>query len=325
MRTIFLGTPDIAVPAMKALAVTTELVAVVCQPDRRAGRGMKLRHPPVKTAAIELGLPVHQPSKVRTGFDEWIREQDVEVAVVMAYGRIVPQTVLDAPRRGCMNLHASVLPKFRGAAPIQWAVIERATETGIALMQMDAGMDTGPVFCDRRIPVGATETSGELAERLADLGAEVIRQDLPRVLSGDLVARAQDGTLATHARKIEKSDAWLDWNLSAEQVTGWINGLSPYPGAKTLLGEKQLVVFRGESIAGESGAMPGTVLEARGDTLAITAGDGAVRILEGRVGNGKRVGTRDLLNALHLAGGERLVRPDPSPADGAGGAGGDNP
>ena len=221
-----------------------------------------------------------------------------------------------------MNLHASVLPRYRGAAPIQWAVIERVPETGISLMQMDAGMDTGPVFCDRRIAVGATETSGELSVRLAELGGEVIREDLPRLLSGEIVARGQDESLASYARKIEKSDAWIDWALPAAQVTGWVNGLSPYPGAKSLLGEKQIVVFRAQSAAGHAGALPGTVLEARGDAFTIAAGDGAVRILEGRVGNGKRVNTRDLLNALHLTGNERLARPNPSSTGGPGGAGG---
>ncbi len=305
---------------MQAVAATTELVAVVCQPDRRAGRGMKLRHPPVKAAALALDIPVHQPTKVRKGFDEWLRAQDAEVAVVMAYGRILPQSVLDAPRRGCVNLHASILPKYRGAAPIQWAVIERERETGIALMQMDAGMDTGPVFCDRRIPIGDTETAGEVAERLAELGGEVIRQDLPRVLSGELVARTQDASLATHARKIEKADAWVDWTLPAATVTGWINGLSPYPGAKSLLGDRPLVAFRAETAPGGSevppGTIPGTIIDARGDTLAVAAGDGAVRILEGRLGNGKRVKARDLLNSLHLSGGERLVKPPAPPERG---------
>ena len=306
---------------MLAVAATTELVAVVCQPDRRAGRGMKLRHPPVKAAALALGVPVHQPTKVRKGFDEWLREQDAEVAVVMAYGRILPQSALDAPRRGCVNLHASILPKYRGAAPIQWAVIGREQETGIALMQMDAGMDTGPVFCDRRIAIGATETAGELAERFAELGGKVIREDLPRVLSGELKARAQDGTLATHARKIEKSDAWLDWTLPAGVITGWINGLSPYPGAKSLLGDKPLVAFRAEAIPGGPGAdaPPGTITEAHGDALAVAAGDGAVRILEARLGNGKRVKARDLLNSLHLSGGERLVKPSAPPERGGDG------
>jgi len=278
---------------------------------------MKPRHPPVKVAALELGLPVHQPIKVRKGFDEWLREQRADVAVVMAYGRILPQSVLDAPRRGCVNLHASILPRYRGAAPIQWAVIERQPETGIALMQMEAGMDTGPVFCDRRIPIGPTETSGELAERLAVLGGEVIRTDLPRVLSGEWVAQPQDESHQTHARKIEKSDAWLDWSLRGDQVAGWINGLSPYPGAKSLLGKRTLVAFRAEPTDRNGGAAPGTVVEARGDRLTIAAGEGGVRILEGRVGNGRRMPTRDLLNGLQLVGGEELTRPDPSAGGGA--------
>ena len=163
MRALFFGTPDIAVPALDALCDVAEVVGVVCQPDRPAGRGMKLRAPPVKARALEHGLEVQQPTRIKKGdFPAWIESKQADVALVIAYGRILPARLLDAPRRGCMNLHASLLPKHRGAAPINWAIAGGETKTGISLMQMDEGCDTGPVFSRHAIPIGADETAGEL-------------------------------------------------------------------------------------------------------------------------------------------------------------------
>src|SRR5262245_61527634 len=172
MRTVFFGTPELAVPAFRALAETTEVVGVVCQPDRPAGRGLRLTEPAVKRAARELGIDVHQPVKVKTGnLHDWLGERRVDVAVVLAYGRMLPKAVLDVPGRGCMNLHASLLPRYRGAAPINWAIARGERETGVSLMQMDEGMDTGPVFTMRSIEIGPEETAGELAARIAELSA----------------------------------------------------------------------------------------------------------------------------------------------------------
>jgi hypothetical protein len=195
MRTVFFGTPDIAVPALQALAETTELVGVVCQPDRPSGRGLALHEPPVKVAARELGMEAHQPVKVKTGnLDAWLRERSPDVAVVLAYGRILPKAVLEAPRRGCMNLHASLLPRWRGAAPINWAIVHGDPETGISLMQMDEGLDTGPVYAMRSIRIGPEETAGELAERIAELAGVVVREDAARGFK--IVPAPQDDRLA---------------------------------------------------------------------------------------------------------------------------------
>jgi methionyl-tRNA formyltransferase len=179
VRAVFFGTPAIAVPALEALCERAEVVAVVCQPDRPAGRGLSLAAPEVKVAAERLGLPVHQPTKIKNDeFLGWLRGLEADVALVIAYGRILPPAVLAAPRRGCVNLHASLLPRFRGAAPIQWAIVRGESETGISLMQMDEGCDTGPVFLRRAIAIGENETAGELAPRLAALAAEVVRDHL---------------------------------------------------------------------------------------------------------------------------------------------------
>ena len=192
MRAVFFGTPAIAVPALRALAEVAEIVAVVCQPDRPAGRGLTLQPPAVKAAALELGIEVHQPVKVKTGnLDEWLRERTPDVALVMAYGRILPPAVLGAPRRGCMNLHASLLPRWRGAAPINWAIANGDTESGVCLMQMDEGLDTGPVFARLSVPIGPQETAGELAEQLAATAAQLVRESLALAVDGALVALPQ--------------------------------------------------------------------------------------------------------------------------------------
>ncbi|RYE84118.1 MAG: methionyl-tRNA formyltransferase, partial [Myxococcales bacterium] len=192
-RTIFFGTPAIAVPALEALAAETEVVAVVCQPDKPAGRDPAPQAPPVKRAALALGLPVHQPAKVRTpDFADWVRAQRADAAVVLAYGRILTREVLDTPRLGCLNLHASILPRYRGAAPIQWAIVRGEDETGLSLMQMDEGIDTGAVLAVRRLPIGRDETADELSTRLAQLAAEMVRTDVLAALAGQLSPTPQD-------------------------------------------------------------------------------------------------------------------------------------
>jgi len=179
MRAVFFGTPQVAVPALRALTQVAEVTAVVCQPDRPSGRGLKVSAPPIKEAALELGLSVHQPTKVRNGeLAQWLRDQRADVALVMAYGRILPSEVLSAPRRGAMNLHASLLPGYRGAAPINWVIVNGEPQSGISLMQMDEGLDTGPVYARHVLGLTETETAGTLAERIATLAAHVVRADL---------------------------------------------------------------------------------------------------------------------------------------------------
>ena len=282
------------------------MTAVVCQPDRPAGRGMKLRPPPVKEAALELGLSVHQPTKVRNAaFREWVASQEADVALVIAYGRILPQGVLDGPRRGCMNLHASILPEYRGAAPINWAIVHGETETGIALMQMDAGMDTGPVFTTRTLPIGPNETAGELAERLGKLAATVVRQDLPRAVAGDLEATPQDHEAASMAPMMSKDDGRVDWTLPAARVHDHARGMTPWPGAHTTLDGKRFRVLATRRTDVVSDAPPGTVVEvvtsAKPPQAIVSCGDGCIALLRGQLA-GKKA-----LDAAQLAAGRTIA------------------
>jgi methionyl-tRNA formyltransferase len=308
MRAVFFGTPAIAVPALRALTQVAEVAAVVCQPDRPAGRGLKLSAPPVKEAAGELGIDVHQPTKVRTGeLAEWLREKRADVALVMAYGRILPGDVLAAPRRGAMNLHASLLPKYRGAAPINWAIVHGETETGISLMQMDEGLDTGPVYSRHLLPIADTETGGSLAEKMAALGAEVVRADLAAAVEGRLQAQPQDESLASHAPLIERAHLQIDWGRSALDIARLIRGMSPRPGAFTLLGGKTLRLLDARPERGPMppGAAPGTI-SILGKRALIATGHDTLELLVAQAEGKKALAAADLINGRVLVEGSRL-------------------
>lgn len=303
MRALFFGTPEIAVPSLDALCEVAEVVGVICQPDRPAGRGLELKAPPVKERALALGLEVHQPTKVRTEeFAALLRSKQADVALVIAYGRILPKAVLEAPTKGCINLHASLLPKLRGAAPIQWAIANGEPETGIALMQMDEGCDTGPVFCMRAIPIGENETAGELSIRLAALAAQLVRQELPRAVAGELVPVPQAHDAATVAPMLTKNDGAIDWSASARAVHDRARAMSPWPGAHTSLDGKRFKVLA-LSIAAVEGheGDPGTVVALERTRARIACGEGAVWLLRGQV-EGKKP-----LEAESLIAGRTLV------------------
>lgn len=303
MRTLFFGTPEISVPALEALHEISTIVGVVCQPDRPAGRGLELRAPAIKRRALELGLEVHQPRKVKTGnLDQWVRDRDVEVALVMAYGRIIPPKVLAAPRRGFINLHASLLPRYRGAAPINWALVHGEKQTGISLMQMDEGCDTGPVYSMHSIDVGPDETAGELAERLAALAAEVVRGDLRRAVTGELQARDQDDAASSQAPLIRKEDGLVDWTRPSNQVHDHVRGMTPWPGAHSFIGAKRFKILRtalGET-SGQQG-QPGTVLTVAPAGAEIACGSGSVFLRRGQLEG------RKALDAAQLAAGRVLA------------------
>lgn len=306
-RSVFFGTPAIAVPALRALHETTELVALVCQPDRPAGRGMALAEPATKQVAKELGLEVHQPVKVRTGnLDAWLAERRIDVAVVMAYGRILPPQVLRAPEHGCVNLHASLLPKYRGAAPINWCIARGETETGVSLMQMDEGLDTGPVFCTRRIGIGEAETAGELALRIAELSAVVVREDLPRVLAGELLATPQDHALATHAPPINREHTEIDWTASARDIVNLVRGMSPRPGAHTSVRGKRLRIARARLAREEAAGSPGQVVFGIGKELLVVTGRGTVELQRAQLEGRKELDAVDLVNGRALGPSDRL-------------------
>jgi methionyl-tRNA formyltransferase len=308
MRALFFGTPDIAVPSLRALATVADIVAVVCQPDRPAGRGLKLQAPAVKQAAVELGLPVMQPSKIRTPeFLAWITDRRADVALVLAYGRILPPTVLKAPVCGCLNLHASILPRYRGAAPINWAIVRGETETGMSLMQMDEGLDTGPVFTVRRVPIGENETAGELGVRLGALAADLVTSDVPRVVRGELTAAPQDHAAATLAPLLEKEHGRIDWQKPAAQVHDHVRGMTPWPSAFTRAGDKLLkVLATRRSTLVAKGELPGTIVAADASGVVVACGDGVLELLRAQVEGKKPLDARDLVAGRTLTRGLRL-------------------
>lgn len=235
-RVVFMGTPDFAVPSLQALIDGGyDVVGVVTQPDREKGRGKKVQAPPVKELALAQGLLVAQPERIRgKAFRGWLAERAPELVVVTAYGKILPQSVLDAPRYGCLNVHASLLPKYRGAAPIQWALIEGERETGVSIMRMDAGMDTGDVIAMRALAIEEGDTAGSLHDKLARLGAELLREILPGWLEGSRTAVPQDHEGATMAPMLTRAHGALDWSGSAQSINDRIRGVTPWPGARRL-------------------------------------------------------------------------------------------
>jgi methionyl-tRNA formyltransferase len=281
MRALFFGSPAFAVPSLDALAEIAQVVGVVCQPDKPAGRGLTLTPPAVKVRAIERGLPVAQPTKLRTGeFGVWVRAQTADVALVVAYGRILPKDVLEGPRLGCVNVHASLLPKYRGAAPITWAVVDGEMETGITLMKLDEGMDTGPTFARATTPIGQEETAGELGERLARMGAEAVREWLPRYVAGDVTLEPQDHARATMAPMLDKAHGRIDWSKSARRVHDHVRGMSPWPGAYTTARGKTLKVHATHVVQGtRAAAAAGTAILADKSRVLVACGEGTLELV----------------------------------------------
>jgi methionyl-tRNA formyltransferase len=296
-RTVFFGTPDFAVPIARATAEVSDLVAVVTQPDRPKGRGRELSPPPVKVWAEAQGIPVHQPQKLRDGkLAELLAAYEPEVAIVAAYGRILPQDLLELPRRGCLNVHASILPKYRGAAPIQWAIANGEAETGVTLMQMDEGLDSGDILAVETIPIGPDETGGSLHDKLAELGAELVRKRLPEFFEGKLTPEKQDESRATLAPILKKEDGRLDFRMPATRLDQRIRGFSPWPGAFTHLspGARDLLkVHRARPHEKGTDARPGTVISTA--PLLVAAGEGSVlEILEAQPEGRRRMGAEEL-------------------------------
>jgi len=288
-RAIFFGSPAFAVPSLEAAHAIAEVVGVVCQPDKPAGRGLALTAPAVKVRAMELGLPVVQPVKLKTGeFAEWVSAQRADVALVVAYGRILRLDVLDGPRLGCVNVHASLLPKYRGAAPITWAVVRGETETGVTLMKLDEGMETGPTFARVTTPIGPEETAGELGERLARIGGQAVRESLGRYVAGEYELLAQDDAGATTAPMLTKDDGRIDWTTGARRVHDHVRGMSPWPGAFTTARGRPVKVHatrvlatstagaEERSSAQRSGSSPGRVVLADKSHVLVASGDGGL-------------------------------------------------
>ena len=293
MKVIFMGTPDFSVPVLESVHRAHEIVAVYCQPPRPAGRGKADRPSPVQARAEALGLPVRHPVSLRGA--EAVAEfaaLGADVAVVVAYGLILPQAVLDAPRLGCLNIHASLLPRWRGAAPIHRAIMAGDRETGVCIMQMEAGLDTGPVLLREAVQIGAEETTAELHDRLSTLGARLILQALDR-LPG-LVPEPQPDAGVTYAAKIDKAEARIDWSRPAAEVDRLIRGLSPFPGAWTLVNGERVKLLRSRLVEGQGA--PGKVLQG----FVVACGTGAVEITEAQREGKRPMPATEVLRGLTL-------------------------
>ena len=307
LRIVFFGTPDFAVPSLRALLESDdEVVGVVCQPDRPAGRGQQLSAPPVKVVAVQAGVPVLQPDKVRTPeFLDALRQWAPDLIVVAAYGRILPKPVLDLPPHGCINVHASLLPKYRGAAPIQWAMLRGEPETGVTIMQMNEGMDTGDIRLQRATPIAADETYGALQARLAVLGAEALRAALTSLKAGTLPRLPQRDADMTLAPMLSKEDGRIDWSQAAADIARRVRALHPWPSAFTVLDGKLLKIHRAHPTAPAAVAEPGTVVTLD-DGIAVATGTGTLVLDEVQLEGRKRLSAAEFARGGQVRIGSRL-------------------
>jgi methionyl-tRNA formyltransferase len=299
LRIVFAGTPAFAVPSLRAAASRNEVVAVYTQPDRPAGRGRALTPSPVKLEALKRGLPVLQPQSLKSQLArDALGALQPDLLIVVAYGLILPQKILDIPRYGCWNVHASLLPRWRGAAPIQRAIEAGDSETGICLMQMEKGLDTGPVLLPSPLPIGESETAGQLHDRLAELGAQVLADGLGLLRAGMRpVPRLQPESGVTYAHKIEKSEAKLDWSQPAQGLANKIRAFNPWPMAEAELAGERVRIHGAVALPLAHGQPPGRVLFAGRDGIDVACGQGALRIRVLQREGGKAITAADYLNA----------------------------
>ena len=324
MRIVFMGTPDFSVPALKALVEAGhQVIAVVTQPDKPKGRGKEVQMTPVKIQAMEYGIPVYQPAKVReASFVEVLKGLEADVYVVIAFGQILPKAVLELPKYGCINIHASLLPKYRGAAPIQWCVIDGERETGITTMMMDVGLDTGDMLEKAVIPIEEKETGGSLHDKLSMAGGDLILSTLKKLEEGTLVRMPQTDEGTCYAKMLTKSLGDIDWNQSAVSIERLIRGLNPWPSAYTMWNGKTIKIWAADVIAGreaaeflsesgvpaETGTAPGTVVCSDKRGLVVCTGGGLLSIRELQMEGKKRMDTPAFLRGYPIPAGDVFVK-----------------
>jgi methionyl-tRNA formyltransferase len=306
-RILFAGSPDFAVPCLATLADSEhEVIAVLTQPDRPSGRGRKLRPGPVKQCALERQLPVLQPESLKgTEIQDQLRSLHTDLAVVVAYGLLLPQTVLDIPRCGCINVHASLLPRWRGASPIQTAVLAGDALTGVSIMRMEAGLDTGPVFARREVDIAPEDTADMLHERLSVLGAELLGEVVDEILGDRLEAVPQDDASATYAGRISKSDAVIDWNCSTAEIDCKVRAYRSWPVAETLLDGQRMRCWAGvpdTRFDSPAAAGPGAIIAADADGIRVATGDGALRLTEIQMPGRQRLPAAQFAHGYPLSG-----------------------
>lgn len=308
MKIVYMGTPRFAVPPLEALIEAGhEIAAVVTRTDKPAGRGKILTAPPVKETAVRAGLPVQQPKRVRDPeFIESLRRLAPDAVVVAAYGQILPKEILVLPKFGCINIHASLLPKYRGAAPINWAIIRRESETGITIMRMDEGMDTGDILLQERMPIDRRDTAGTLTEKMSRLGAALIARTLPLIEQGKLRPVRQNSAEATTAPILKKEEGLIDWSLPAAEIEARVRGFSPWPGAYTFLDGVLIKILEASATAGQ-----GTtgVLVSREERLEVGTGRGLLRVLTIQPAGKKPMTDRDFLRGHRTIAGKKFTGP----------------
>lgn len=308
IRLVFMGTPDLARTVLAALADDShfQIHAAVVQPDKPTGRGLQLTPPPVKVEALARGIPVLQPLKAREpAFLEQLRALAPDLIAVAAYGQILPQALLDIPKHGCLNVHTSLLPRWRGAAPIQWAIADGDAESGVTIMRMEAGLDTGPMISEVRTPIGTDDTGQSLHDRLAKLGAALLCDTIPRYVAGDLSPRPQPADGVTYARKITKEDGRLDWAQPARVLGQRLRAFTPWPGAFAFIpGEPKPKLLKVHAAVPEPtlAGVPGTVLAADKTGIMVACGEGALRLTEVQAEGGRR------MTAEQFLAGHRVTR-----------------
>lgn len=297
MKIVFMGTPDFSVGALDALVEAGhEIIAVVTQPDKPKGRSGQMQFPPVKECALRHGLTVLQPVKIKT--PEWVdklRELKADVFVVAAFGQILSKEILDMPKYGCVNIHASLLPKYRGAAPINWAIINGEKETGVTIMQMNEGVDTGDMLSHVVVPIAPKETAESLFDKLAKAGAELIVETLPKLEAGEIVPVPQDESQSSHVKMMNKSLGKIDWNQDAVVIERLVRGLNSWPSAYTYYQGKSVKLWDCDVVEAAAKAVPGTIIAVAKDSFDVATGNGALRVLELQLEGKKRMDTKSFL------------------------------
>lgn len=308
MKIVFMGTPDFAAGALKSLIEAGhEITAVVTQPDKAKGRSQELLPPPVKVVALEHGIPVLQPVRIKRPEEvEKLKQYPADIYVVAAFGQILSQEILDIPEFGCLNIHASLLPKYRGASPIQHVIIDGEEKTGITIMQMDAGLDTGDMLYQKEIVISPKDTYASLHDKLMVLGGEAIVEALPLLEQGKLVPKKQEDALSCYAHLIDKTMGELDFTKSAEILDRLIRGLNPWPSAYTTYHGKQLKVWEAEPVKSPKAGKPGEILAVEKDAVLVAAGSGALRITSLQLSGKKRMSAHDFLLGVRMTPGEIL-------------------
>jgi len=306
MRLVFLGTPAFAVPTLERLVERGhQVLAAVTQPDRPKGRGQALAPPPVREAALRLGVPVYQPERVkRPESVDYLRSLAPEAMVVVGYGQIIPQSIIDIPPLGILNVHASLLPKYRGAGPIQWAIVNGEAVTGVTIIRIDAGLDTGPMLLKVETVIGADETALDLGRRLSLMGADLLVEALDALAAGRVVPQSQDNAQATYAPMLKKEDGRIDWSRSASQIHNQVRGMQPWPGAYSSFRGGALHVWRARPTEAGAGHPPGSLLRIK--PLLVACGAGALELVEVQMEGRKRMPAADFANGQRLVENEIL-------------------